>query len=522
MLLNKKGFQKPNIIFPKDVSVFNVEKDSNYFSVVSRKSVLLVRSFFAWGYCDSRRYVKIAGFPTPHKPFYDSWRGVFVDRNAMAQERQEMSMRMQKDRDYLRKIAEKCQSDGKKVWGYSLAVKKADLTRKTDVQLQRMAAEGMEGIIQMCAYLLFPLSMQAFFEEAIKSRLAERIKGSMLRSAYFEALISPSQQNLGYFEQVAILRLASLYRRKKEVGAVEKRLKEYLFMFDGLGVKYGVGKPWTREDVIARVAYLSRQHPEKRVMRLQAIPKQSDEKAESVLKKIRADTEFKRLVQTARLYVYLRTYRTDMISGAFANMFPLFAEIGRRNQLSVHEIIECVPSEILDWRFPSRKRIQERAKASMVRGVEGQLYYAFGDAAVNVRHNLLARIKTPEKVSVDSGRKGKNDEIQGVVANKGRAQGTVRMVFDNADLQKVHEGDILVSPMTTPDFIPAMEKAAAFVTDEGGITCHAAIVSREMNKPCIIGTKAATKLLKDGDRVAVDADAGIVRILRRVKRKRKG
>ena len=67
-----------------------------------------------------------------------------------------------------------------------------------------------------------------------------------------------------------------------------------------------------------------------------------------------------------------------------------------------------------------------------------------------------------------------------------------------------------------------MEKAAAFVTDEGGITCHAAIVSREMNKPCIIGTKAATKLLKDGDRVAVDADAGIVRILQRVKRKRKG
>ena len=65
--------------------------------------------------------------------------------------------------------------------------------------------------------------------------------------------------------------------------------------------------------------------------------------------------------------------------------------------------------------------------------------------------------------------------------------------------------------MTFPSFIAAMEKAAAFVTDEGGILCHAAIVSREMNKPCVIATKIATKIFKDGDLVEVDADKGVVR-----------
>ncbi len=65
--------------------------------------------------------------------------------------------------------------------------------------------------------------------------------------------------------------------------------------------------------------------------------------------------------------------------------------------------------------------------------------------------------------------------------------------------------------MTTPDFLPAMERAAAFVTEEGGITCHAAIVAREMKKPCVIGTKIATKVFKDGDRVEVDATKGVVR-----------
>lgn len=68
--------------------------------------------------------------------------------------------------------------------------------------------------------------------------------------------------------------------------------------------------------------------------------------------------------------------------------------------------------------------------------------------------------------------------------------------------------------MTSPWYLPAMKKATAIVTDEGGITCHAAIVSRELKKPCIIGTKIATKVLKDGDLVEVDANKGIVRIIK--------
>ena len=65
--------------------------------------------------------------------------------------------------------------------------------------------------------------------------------------------------------------------------------------------------------------------------------------------------------------------------------------------------------------------------------------------------------------------------------------------------------------MTTPDFVPAMRRAAAIVTDEGGVTCHAAIIARELKKPCVVGTKHATQIFKDGDMVEVDANAGIVR-----------
>ncbi|MFA6227030.1 MAG: PEP-utilizing enzyme [Candidatus Paceibacterota bacterium] len=111
-------------------------------------------------------------------------------------------------------------------------------------------------------------------------------------------------------------------------------------------------------------------------------------------------------------------------------------------------------------------------------------------------------------------KKHKSDEVKGRTAFKGVVRGIARIVTHSNDIDKVKEGDILIAQMTFPSFISAMQKSAAFVTDEGSITCHAAIIAREMKKPCIIGTKNATHVLKDGDMVEVDADKGIVRIIK--------
>ncbi len=82
-------------------------------------------------------------------------------------------------------------------------------------------------------------------------------------------------------------------------------------------------------------------------------------------------------------------------------------------------------------------------------------------------------------------------------------------------MDQMKEGDILVAGQTRPFFMPAIRKAGAIVTDEGGITSHAAIVARELKKPCVIGTRIATEVLKDGDLVEVDADNGVVKILKK-------
>lgn len=104
--------------------------------------------------------------------------------------------------------------------------------------------------------------------------------------------------------------------------------------------------------------------------------------------------------------------------------------------------------------------------------------------------------------------------IRGQSGFKGIVKGRVRIVLNVNSDHGFESGEILVAGMTRPEYVPLMKKAAGIITDEGGITCHAAIVSRELKIPCVIGTKIATKVLKNGDMVELDADKGIVKIIK--------
>ena len=107
-------------------------------------------------------------------------------------------------------------------------------------------------------------------------------------------------------------------------------------------------------------------------------------------------------------------------------------------------------------------------------------------------------------------------EIKGMVAcktNQKKIIGKVRVVMGDKEFSLFKEGEILVAGMTRPEYIPLMKKAKAIITDEGGLTCHAAVVSRELGVPCIIGTQVATKKLKDGAIVELDLEEGRIRVI---------
>jgi len=100
--------------------------------------------------------------------------------------------------------------------------------------------------------------------------------------------------------------------------------------------------------------------------------------------------------------------------------------------------------------------------------------------------------------------------LKGAAASMGVASGPVKIIHSPTEIDKVNKGDILVTEMTTPDYVPAMKKAAAIVTDVGGRTCHAAIVSRELGIPCVVGTGTSTSALKTGQLITVDGSKGMV------------
>ena len=150
---------------------------------------------------------------------------------------------------------------------------------------------------------------------------------------------------------------------------------------------------------------------------------------------------------------------------------------------------------------PNRKELHSRLKG----------YIFFGKAVfTGVSRETFFKKKgfeyLPEKGTT-------HNQIVGSVSSRGPAsiKGTVSIILKNEEINNFKPGNILVTVMTNPFFVPIMKKAKAVITDEGGITCHAAIVYRELKIPCITGTKLASKLLKDGDRVEVDANKGIVR-----------
>lgn len=133
------------------------------------------------------------------------------------------------------------------------------------------------------------------------------------------------------------------------------------------------------------------------------------------------------------------------------------------------------------------------------------------------KSNVLASGKAVSIFNLLQKNYGVGGNLRGQAASKGKVTAIARVIFGETHFSKFNEGEIIVAPMTRPEYVPLMKKAAAIVTDEGGITCHAAIVSRELGIPCIVGTQKATSKLKDGMLIEVDANTGLIKIIKHMK-----
>lgn len=193
---------------------------------------------------------------------------------------------------------------------------------------------------------------------------------------------------------------------------------------------------------------------------------------------------------------YLSTHMGTRILGEMARRRKFSADLGRY----------LMPSEVESMFMkgvPSARELRERLKGCAFLQWNGGHVFFTGKQIAQLRRAMF-----PERGSDEV------KDIRGLSASVGRVVGPVKIVKSVQEIQKIRSGDIIVAVMTRPDYIAGIKKAAAIVTNEGGITCHAAIVSRELGIPCVIGTKIATEVLKDGDIVEVNANHGVVTVLK--------
>jgi len=198
-------------------------------------------------------------------------------------------------------------------------------------------------------------------------------------------------------------------------------------------------------------------------------------------------------------------------ANGYLNQF--FAILGKQFNLSPSLFDNLTQKEILDL-FEGKKPIESivsKRQDAFVESYNIDSFYEGRDAEI-----IIQEFKEDATYS---------EIIRGQIASTGKIIGNVKIIpVDygdssrvNAEIEKMKQGDILVAETTAPELIVACKKAGAIVTDMGGLMSHAAIVSRELKIPCIVGTKIATKVFKDGDKVEVDAEKGVVHILKRAK-----
>ncbi|MDP2933444.1 MAG: PEP-utilizing enzyme [bacterium] len=225
-----------------------------------------------------------------------------------------------------------------------------------------------------------------------------------------------------------------------------------------------------------------------------------------IIRQLKLSAYEKHLFDIAADIVWIKGFRKDCLFYGIYVLDLVLAEIGRRAGLSLIQVKYLSPYQDIPRIFSDggfSELANQRIKFCVLYGVRDKANIYTGRKAAKFLSGLNF-----EKIKIV-----KSDSLTGTCACPGQALGIAKVVNVPDDIPKMKKGDIMLAHATYPALVPAMKLAAAIVTEEGGITCHAAIVARELQTPCVVGIKHLLSVLKDGDKIQVDANSGVIKKL---------
>lgn len=342
-------------------------------------------------------------------------------------------------------------------------------------------------------------------EQILNRELKKKIKNDQDFNYVLERLSAPEFPSFYQKEELDLLVL----RKVRNKALIEKKLARHQKNYFWLLNSYHQTRILNQNYFEKILNFYSLKKAREKVKAINQLIKEARVHKKPVIKKFNLPLSLLKISQRLsfciwwqdlrKSYIFQANHLIDLFLKEFSNRFDI-------NFLDLHYYkIEELEKLARENKKVSRQKIRKR---------QGKLLMIFHGRR-GLKYLTGARAKKLIKPYLEQKIDRKLRLLKGLVVSQGRARGLARIIHSAREVGKMHKGNILVASMTSPDYITALRKAAAVVTDEGGLTCHAAIVARELKIPCIVGTKIATKVLRDGDIIEVDAAGGIIKKIER-------
>ncbi|MFA4941033.1 MAG: PEP-utilizing enzyme [Patescibacteria group bacterium] len=405
-----------------------------------------------------------------------------------------IKLELKKDPDYLKKLKIRYEKNFFEHEIFFEKLNNYDLKKVSEDELfglfKKVAIAQIDAV--GIAHVVDPFGLE--IEKDFRNEISKQIKNKKEADNFISLLSSPLEMSFIAQEEQSLFEIKKLPVEKREE-ALKKHLKKYFWVQNS----YAGPKEITIRSL------------RKRMEKIKIEPRQnkliSNAKKEKLIFELRLNAAGKKLIKLVEFASTWQDERKansikvvhyiDLVADEISRRFKIDREslnylsaADMRKKLSIHSLKKILP-ELRERKNGVFFIMKKNTEISAV----GNDYKKILEFRENLNKNYL------------------KSELKGTIANKGKAIGRVVVCKGIMDLKKVKAGDILVASMTRPEFVPILKKVRGIITDEGGLTCHAAIISRELDIPCIVGTKISTKVLKDGDRVDVDANKGVITIL---------
>ncbi|MFH0969532.1 MAG: PEP-utilizing enzyme [Patescibacteria group bacterium] len=353
-----------------------------------------------------------------------------------------------------------------------------------------------------------------FLDEALlvslRKELARLIKNKNKFEEAFKIITTPIEPTYITKRDLEIMALArEILKKNINSEKLKRSIKKIEDKFWWTSLGWNPGNKFGAKDIKQEIKkYLNDKNLENKYCQLKKFSQKIKKDKQILLRQIKPGRKFLDLARFFENLAVLHDERKEGQMKLIAAGDEFLREIAKRKkELKFDDLLLLAPEEAADYfnkgNEKTNKILKARKKYICCWTTSTEYILKQGDEALKMRTKLFSQ---NENYNIK--------ELKGLSASRGQAKANVKVGYSMLVLSKKFKvGDILVVPQTTPDFVPLMKKSAAVITDEGGATCHAAIISRELGIPCIVGTKIATQVLKDGDLVEVDANQGVVRII---------